>query len=125
MAAFAELVVDLKPVVTRAVMNVLEIAIQQCPIEMYMSAFLVSGLFYRIVGAIMIENVYHLNSWSYLQGNIIITSQYLNILARIALQNSELELNILRGTLNAGEDVVSGFIERWAGPKVKAFTIYP
>ena len=48
---------------------------------------------------------------------MIVTSQYMNILARIALQNPDLLLHVIR-TADSSQDVVSQFVERWAGQKV-------
>jgi hypothetical protein len=48
---------------------------------------------------------------------MIISSQYMNILARIALQNPDLLLHVLR-TADSSQDVVLQFVEKWAGQKV-------
>jgi len=48
---------------------------------------------------------------------MIVTSQYMNILARIALQNPDLLLHVIR-TADSSQDVVSQFVERWADQKV-------
>jgi hypothetical protein len=54
------------------------------------------------------------------QENMIVTSQYMNILARIALQNPDLLLHVIR-TADSSQDVVSQFVERWAGQKVVSY----
>jgi len=48
---------------------------------------------------------------------MIVASQYMNILARISLQNPDLLLHVIR-TADGGHDVVSQFVQRWAGQKV-------
>lgn len=48
---------------------------------------------------------------------MIVTSQYMNILARIALQNPDLLLHCLR-TADSSQDVVTQFVDKWAGQKV-------
>jgi len=49
---------------------------------------------------------------------VIITSQYMNILARVALQNPDLLLHFLR-TADSSQDVVTHFVDKWSGTKVK------
>jgi len=51
------LIVDLKQEASRSVMGVIEIAIQGYSVDRYINDFLASGLFYRIVAAILDENV--------------------------------------------------------------------
>lgn len=48
---------------------------------------------------------------------MIVASQYMNILARIALQNPDLLLHVIR-TADSRQDVVSQLVDRWAGQKV-------
>jgi hypothetical protein len=48
---------------------------------------------------------------------MIVTSQYMNILARLALQSPELLLHFLR-SLDTSSDIVSRFVDKWAGQKV-------
>ena len=48
---------------------------------------------------------------------MIVTSQYMNILARLALQNPELLLHFLR-TADTSPDIVARFVDKWAGQKV-------
>jgi hypothetical protein len=48
---------------------------------------------------------------------MIVTSQYMNILSRIALQNPELLLRFLRPA-GSGQNIVPQFVEKWAGQKV-------
>jgi hypothetical protein len=48
---------------------------------------------------------------------MIVTSQNMNILARLALQNPDLLLHYLR-TVDPSPDIVSRFVDKWAGPKV-------
>lgn len=48
---------------------------------------------------------------------MIVTSQNMNILARLALQNPDLLLHFLR-TVDTSPDIVSRFVDKWAGPKV-------
>jgi len=52
------LVVDLKPEASRSVMGVVEIAIQGYAVDRFINDFLASGWFYRIVAAILDENVF-------------------------------------------------------------------
>ena len=47
---------------------------------------------------------------------MIVASQYMNILARIALQNPDLLLHVIR-TADSRQDVVSQLVDRWAGQK--------
>jgi hypothetical protein len=51
---------------------------------------------------------------------MIVSSQNMNIISRLALQNPELVLNFLRA-VEQFHDVVPQFVERWAGPKVNSF----
>lgn len=48
---------------------------------------------------------------------MIVTSQSMNILARLALQNPDLLLHYLR-TVDSSPDIVYRFVDKWAGPKV-------
>jgi len=48
---------------------------------------------------------------------MIVTSQYMNILARIALQNPDLLLHFIR-TIESNDQIVTQFVEKWAGQKV-------
>ena len=48
---------------------------------------------------------------------MIVTSQYMNILARVALQNPDLLLHFLRNA-DSSPDVVTQFVDKWAGTKV-------
>jgi len=48
---------------------------------------------------------------------MIVTSQNMNILARLALQNPDLLLHFLR--TDTSPDIVSRFVDKWAGPKVE------
>ena len=45
------------------------------------------------------------------------TSQNMNILARLALQNPDILLHFLRSG-DTSPDIVSRFVDKWAGPKV-------
>ena len=49
---------------------------------------------------------------------MIVTSQYMNILARLAIQSPELLLHFLR-SLDSSSDIISRFVDKWAGQKVK------
>ena len=60
-----------------------------------------------------------MRKWVNGQENMIVTSQYMNILARIALQNPDLLLHVIRSA-DSSQDVISNFVERWAGQKVIA-----
>jgi hypothetical protein len=51
---------------------------------------------------------------------MIVSSQNMNIISRLALQNPELVLNFLRA-VEQFHEVVPQFVERWAGPKVGSF----
>ena len=51
------------------------------------------------------------------QENMIVTSQNMNILARLALENPDLLLHFLRSVDNS-PDIVSRFVDKWAGQKV-------
>ena len=42
----------------------------------------------------------------------------MNILARVALQNPDLLLHFLR-TADSSQDVVTHFVDKWSGTKVK------
>jgi len=53
---------------------------------------------------------------------MIVTSQYMNILARIALQNPDLLLHYIR-TVESGQDIVTQFVDKWAGQKVPISTL--
>jgi len=109
---------ELKPEASRTVMSVVEVGIQACPIGLYFHALVDSGLFFKVVAAVLDDNV--LSPWfrkSNGQENMIVTSQYMNILARIALQNPDLLLHVIR-TADSSQDVVSQFVERWADQKV-------
>ena len=57
------MIVDLKPEASRSVMGVIEIAIQGYSVDRYINDFLASGLFYRIVAAILDENVFKFYPW--------------------------------------------------------------
>ena len=48
---------------------------------------------------------------------MIVTSQNMNILARLALENPDLLLHFLRSVDNS-PDIVSRFVDKWAGQKV-------
>jgi hypothetical protein len=53
---------------------------------------------------------------------MFVTSQYMNILARVALENPDLLLRFMR-TPDASPDIVSRFLKSWAGQKVPAIAI--
>jgi hypothetical protein len=53
---------------------------------------------------------------------MIVTSQNMNILARLALQNPDLLLHYLR-TMDARPDIVSIFVDKWAGQKVNSHKV--
>ena len=53
------------------------------------------------------------------QENMIVTSQNMNILARLALENPDLLLHFLRSVDNS-PDIVSRFVDKWAGQKVSS-----
>jgi len=48
---------------------------------------------------------------------LIVSSQNMNILARVAIQNPDLLLDFLRA-VEPSHDIVPQFVERWSGPKV-------
>ena len=48
---------------------------------------------------------------------MIVSSQNMNILARVAIQNPDLLLDFLRA-VEPSHDIVPEFVERWSGPKV-------
>jgi hypothetical protein len=50
--------IDLKPEASRTVMNVVEISIQGCPIDIYLNGLVDSGLFLRVVEAVLNDNVF-------------------------------------------------------------------
>lgn len=56
-AGLAALTVDLKPEAHRMVMNVVEVAIQGCPLDLYFATFVESGLFFGILAAVINDNV--------------------------------------------------------------------
>jgi len=56
-SGFAALTVDLKPEASRTVMNVVEVAIQGCPLDLYFATFVDSGLFFKILAAVMDDDV--------------------------------------------------------------------
>jgi len=47
----------LKADANRAVMTVLEVAIQGCPLDIYFSIFVASGLFVKIIADVLTDNV--------------------------------------------------------------------
>lgn len=51
---------------------------------------------------------------------MIVSSQNLNIISRLTLQNPELVLNFLRA-VEQFHEVVPQVVERWAGPRVGSF----
>jgi hypothetical protein len=117
-AGFAEIMLDLKPEASRMVMSVVEVAIQGCPLDLYFATFVESGLFFKVVAAVVDDNVFSSSELhSDTQENMIVTSQYMNILARLAIQSPELLLHFLR-SLDTSSDIVSRFVDKWAGQKV-------
>ena len=56
-AGFAGIMADLKPEASRTVMTVVEIAIQGCPLDIYFATFVDSGLFVKVIAAVLDENV--------------------------------------------------------------------
>lgn len=56
-AGLTALTVDLKPEAHRMVMNVVELAIQGCPLDLYFATFVESGLFFKILAAVIDDNV--------------------------------------------------------------------
>ena len=58
------------------------------------------------------------------QESVIISSQYMNILARVALQNPDLLLHFLRAA-DSSQDVVTQFVEKWSGTKVQSHSNPP
>jgi hypothetical protein len=58
-AGFAEIMLDLKPEASRMVMSVVEVAIQGCPLDLYFATFVESGLFFKVVAAVVDDNVFH------------------------------------------------------------------
>jgi hypothetical protein len=48
---------DLKPEASRMVMSVVEVAIQGCPLDLYFATFVESGLFFKVVAAVVDDNV--------------------------------------------------------------------
>jgi len=55
--------VGLKADANRAVMTVLEVAVQGCPLDVYFSIFVASGLFIKIIAAVLTDNVKNLFTW--------------------------------------------------------------
>jgi len=55
--------VDLKPEASRTVMSVVEVGIQGCPLDVYFSPLVDSGLFIKIIAAVLDENVSPKHSW--------------------------------------------------------------
>jgi hypothetical protein len=55
---FAEIMTGLKPEASRTVMSVVEIAIQGCPLDVYFSPLVDSGLFIKVIAAVLEENVF-------------------------------------------------------------------
>jgi hypothetical protein len=53
---------------------------------------------------------------------MVVTSQYMNILARVALENPDLLLRFVR-TPDASPDIVSRLLKSWAGQKVPTIAI--
>jgi len=49
--------VGLKPEASRTVMSVVEVAIQGCPLDVYFSPLVDSGLFIKVIAAVLDENV--------------------------------------------------------------------
>ena len=49
----------LKPEASRMVMNVVEVAIQGCPLDLYFGTFVESGLFFKILAAVIDDDVPH------------------------------------------------------------------
>jgi hypothetical protein len=50
---------DLKPEASRTVMSVVEVGIQACPIDLYFRPLADSGLFFKVVAAVLDDNVLH------------------------------------------------------------------
>jgi hypothetical protein len=100
------LTVELKPESNRSVMSVVETAIQACPLDMYVAPLVDSGLFLKVLATVVDDSEH-----------VIVSAQNMNILARIALQNPDLLLHLVR-TTHAGEDIAPAFVERWSGQKV-------
>jgi hypothetical protein len=48
---------ELKSEPNRMMMNIVELVIQGCPLNVFFSTFVESGLFYKIIAAVVIENV--------------------------------------------------------------------
>ena len=48
---------ELKPEASRAVMSVVEVGIQACPIDLYFRPLVDSGLFFKVVAAVLDDNV--------------------------------------------------------------------
>jgi len=48
---------ELKPEASRTVMSVVEVGIQACPIGLYFHALVDSGLFFKVVAAVLDDNV--------------------------------------------------------------------
>lgn len=48
---------DLKPEASRTVMSVVEVAIQGCPLDLYFATLVESGIFFKVVAALMDDNV--------------------------------------------------------------------
>jgi len=98
--------VDLKPESNRLVMSVVETAIQACPVDFFIEPLVDSGMFLKVLTTVVDDNEH-----------VIISAQNTNILARIALQNPNLLLHLVR-TTHSGEDIAPSFVDRWSGPKV-------
>jgi hypothetical protein len=48
---------NLKPEASRLIMSTVEIAIQACPVDILFESFVSSGLFFKVIAAVMNENV--------------------------------------------------------------------
>jgi uncharacterized phosphosugar-binding protein len=47
----------LKPEASRAVMNVVEVAIQGCPLDVFFAILVESGLFFKVIAAVINDDV--------------------------------------------------------------------
>lgn len=48
---------DLKAEANRMMMSVIEVAIQGCPIDVFFTTFVESGLFYKVIAIVVVDNV--------------------------------------------------------------------
>ena len=48
---------ELKPEASRMVISVVEVGIQSCPIDVYFRPLVDSGLFFKVVAAVLDDNV--------------------------------------------------------------------